>query len=59
MSLLLLLYHICIYIGGAQSLTDIGFTEWAKTQTKHTNYKGLAIAGWGGPDYMKYTLVCN
>lgn len=27
--------------------SDIGFTEWAKTQTAHTNYKGLALANWG------------
>jgi hypothetical protein len=33
--------------GGCQSLTEIGFTEWAKTQTAHTNYKGLAIANFG------------
>jgi hypothetical protein len=35
------------YSAGVQSLSDIGFTEWAKTQTKHTNYKGLALANWG------------
>jgi len=44
-------------LGGCQSLTDIGLTEWAKTQTLHTNYKGLALANWGKPDYAKYNAL--
>jgi len=39
--------------GGCQSFDDIGLTDWMKTQTAHTNYKGLAVAGWGTPEYAK------
>jgi L-lactate utilization protein LutC len=42
-------------LGGAQSLTEIGFTEWAKTQTLHLNHKALALANWGKPDFVKHT----
>jgi len=45
------------FAGGCQSFDDIGLTEWMKTQTAHTNYKGLALAGWGTPDYAKYTAL--
>lgn len=50
-------YDMIYDIGGCQSFDDIGLTEWMKTQTAHTNYKGLAVAGWGTPDYAKYTAL--
>jgi hypothetical protein len=46
-------------VAGCQSLSQIGFTEWAKNQTDHLNYKAMAVAAITNRDMAGYKQHIN